>query len=114
MESGVTPSPDQMADMRSKSTSKHAQHRWPRFRMKPRGVRLLTGQPAPRLRASSTDEKNGKFVSTKLAHGEGRRLVSPLSSALAPASFSSWAEVTKLFNTRRKTEPRVVADVRRR
>src|SRR4051812_25929056 len=58
-----------MAETRSKSGSKQAQHSFPRFRTIPRGVRLSAGNPFPSFRPSRTDEKNGKFVSTKSPHG---------------------------------------------
>src|SRR6266581_3040042 len=57
-----------MADIRSRSMSKQAQQSFPRFRTIPRGVRLSAGNPSPSFRASSTEEKKGKLVSTKSAH----------------------------------------------
>src|ERR1043166_1604879 len=65
METGETESPVQIADMRRRSRSKHAQRPLPRFRTRPRGVKLSLGNPRPSLRASNVEEKNGKFVSTK-------------------------------------------------
>jgi hypothetical protein len=67
MEVAETGPPDQMAAIRSKSVSKQAQHPFPKFRTIPRGVRLFPGQPGPAARASSAEEKNGLFVSTKSA-----------------------------------------------
>src|SRR5947207_193581 len=61
------PSPTQTADMRRRSVSKQAQQPIPRFRIIPRGVRLSAGNPWPSFRASNTEEKNGKLVSTKSA-----------------------------------------------
>src|SRR2546425_6495272 len=57
-----------MADIRSRSMAKQAQQSFPRFRTIPRGVRLSAGKPSPSFRASSTEEKKGKLVSTKSAH----------------------------------------------
>ena len=68
MEAGVSPLPLQIAEMRNRSVSKQAQHPFPKFKRIPRGVRLLLGKPSPSFRASNTDEKNGKLVSTKSAH----------------------------------------------
>src|SRR5436853_7934314 len=65
MAAGVIPAPSQIADIRNRSTSKQAQQPLLRFRIRPRGVRLLVGQAGPRLRASSTEEKKGKLDSTK-------------------------------------------------
>src|SRR5437016_1150590 len=65
------PLPSQITDMRSNSVSKQAQQPLLRFRIMPRGVRLSAGQSVPRLRASKTEEKNGKFDSTKGAHVPG-------------------------------------------
>src|SRR5437867_13436266 len=68
------PWPTQTADMRRRSVSKQAQQSLPRFRMIPRGVRLSAGNSWPSFRASNTEEKNGKLVSTKSAKvtcGEG-------------------------------------------
>src|SRR6266540_478072 len=61
------PGPTQTADMRRRSVSKQAQQSLPRFRMIPRGVRLSGGNSWPSFRASNTEEKNGKLVSTKSA-----------------------------------------------
>src|SRR5256885_15857275 len=61
------PWPTQTADMRRRSVSKQAQQSLPRFRMIPRGVRLTAGNSWPSFRASNTEEKNGKLVSTKSA-----------------------------------------------
>src|SRR5881396_1880832 len=61
------PWPTQRADMRRRSVSKQAQQSFPKFRMIPRGVRLSAGNSWPGFRASSTEEKNGKLVSTKSA-----------------------------------------------
>src|SRR5688500_2758188 len=66
---GETPGPRQTAETRSRSGSKQAQQSWPRFRMMPRGVRLLDGRVVPALRASRTEEKNGKSGSTHEASG---------------------------------------------
>src|SRR5437867_10784831 len=65
METGETESPVQIAEMRKRSRSKHAQQRLPRFRTRPRGVKLSLGNPRPSFLASRVEEKNGKFVSTK-------------------------------------------------
>src|SRR6266487_1603757 len=75
MDTGETPWPTQTADRRRRSVSKQAQQSFPRFRMIPRGVRLSAGNSWPSFRASNTEEKNGKLVSTKsaqLACSEGR------------------------------------------
>src|SRR6266516_4717986 len=69
MDTGETPWPTQTADMRRRSVSKQAQQSLPRFRMIPRGVRLSAGNSWPSFRASNTEEKNGKLVSTKSAQG---------------------------------------------
>src|SRR5437870_8497116 len=61
------PRPTQTADMRRRSVSKQAQQSSPKFRMIPRGVRLSAGNSWPSFRASNTEEKNGKLVSTKSA-----------------------------------------------
>ena len=53
--------------MRRSSVSKQAQQSVPGFRMIPRGVRLSEGNSRPSFRASNTEEKNGKLVSTKSA-----------------------------------------------
>src|SRR5439155_4102173 len=68
IETGVTPLPVHIAAIRSRSVSKQAQHSCPKFRIMPRGVRLLVGSPLPALRASRTEEKNGKSASTTLLH----------------------------------------------
>src|ERR1041385_1986473 len=68
IETAVTPLPTHIADIRSRSGSKHAQQSLPRLRISPRGVRLFVGIPLPSGRASSVEEKNGKLVSTKSAH----------------------------------------------
>src|SRR6266516_6427004 len=67
MDTGETPWPTQTADMRRRSVSKQAQQSLPRFRIIPRGVRLSAGNSWPSFRASNTEEKNGKLVSTKSA-----------------------------------------------
>src|SRR6266550_742659 len=76
MLTGVTPCPSQMTDIRSNSVSKQAQQSFPGFRIKPRGVRLFVGQPAPNSRASSTEEKNGKSGSTNSAQSADPGLAS--------------------------------------
>src|SRR5258708_37614213 len=74
-----------MADIRSRSMSKQAQQSFPRFRTIPRGVRLSVGNPSPSFRASSTEEKKGKLVSTKSAH-----FASPAAaSGAVPAGFAA-------------------------
>ena len=73
MLTGVTPSPSQMADMRSSSVSKHTQQLLLKFKINPRGVRLFVGQMLPRLRASRTEEKNGKLGSINGAQLVGDR-----------------------------------------
>ena len=83
--------------------SKQAQRLWPRFRMRPRGVRLSFGKPSPTSRQSSTLLKNGKSFSTKSPHGES-------------AGFWAASEVTKARKARQagnfmagqqRTRPRV-------
>src|SRR6058998_2589961 len=61
------PWPTQTADIRRRSVSKQAQQSSPRFRMIPRGVRLSAVNSWPSFRASNTEEKNGKLVSTNSA-----------------------------------------------
>src|SRR5216117_3811394 len=61
------PWPTQTADRRRRSVSKQAQQSFPKSSTIPRGVRLLADNSGPCFRASSTEEKNGKLVSTKSA-----------------------------------------------
>src|SRR5258708_3554816 len=68
MPAGVTPWPCQITAMRNNSVSKHAQQPLLKLRTSPRGVRLSAGQPAPKLRASRTEEKKGKPGSTNEDH----------------------------------------------
>src|SRR6267378_1062580 len=84
MEIGDTPGPVQMADMRSRSVSKHAQQSFPRLSTIPRGVRLF--EETSEFRASSTVEKNGKFVSTKPGNVGSPGLAGPGSSAVKAGS----------------------------
>src|SRR4051812_13606079 len=72
---GVIPAPCQMTDIRKSSVSKHAQHSLLRFRITPRGVRLLVGQRAPGFRASKTEEKKGNSFSIKVPHSKGVALL---------------------------------------
>src|SRR2546422_1839522 len=67
MDTGEMPRPTQTADIRRRSVSKQAQQSLPGFRMIPRGVRLSAGESWASFRASNTEEKNGKLVSTKSA-----------------------------------------------
>ena len=67
MDTGEMPRPTQTADIRRRSVSKQAQQSLPGFRMIPRGVRLSAGKSWASFRASNTEEKNGKLVSTKSA-----------------------------------------------
>ena len=60
----MTDLPLQIAETRSRSVSKQAHLPRPRFRMSPRGVRLLSGEATPETRASNTEEKKGKVGST--------------------------------------------------
>src|SRR5687767_4890026 len=69
-----------MQAMRRRSVSKQAQRLLPRFRMRPRGVRLSLGKSLPTSRASSTEEKKGKFGSTHSAH------LWPLEASVATSS----------------------------
>ena len=88
MDTGDTAFPVQMADTRSRSVSKLAQHPLPRFKTSPRGVRLLADHPLPSIRASSADEKNGKFVSTKSAHN----IPEDANFKLLFSSSAAWSE----------------------
>src|SRR5690606_23267142 len=54
----------------NRSRSKQTHWFCPRGRIRPRGVRLLSGYPNPASRASSTDEKKGYVDST---HGPSSR-----------------------------------------
>src|SRR2546426_697838 len=67
MDTGEMPRPTQTAAIRRRSVSKQAQQSLPGFRMIPRGVRLSAGESWASFRASNTEEKNGKLVSTKSA-----------------------------------------------
>src|SRR5678815_5209559 len=98
------PSPVQIADIRSRSVSKQAQHWSPKLRTIPRGVRLSLGNPSPRFRASNTDVKNEKLVSTKSAHAPG----APLASSALPGVSATNEEPA------RRNNPRVSKDVRGR
>src|SRR6266568_4602876 len=93
MLTGVTPFPSQMTDIRSNSVSKQAQQSFPGFRISPRGVRLFVGQPSPKSRASSTEEKNGKSGSTNSAQVAGPGLAST-----APAGALVFIEITSKIN----------------
>ena len=64
---GVTPWPRQIAATRSRSRSNPAQWLRPTLSTSARGVRLSAGSPGPALRASRTDEKNGKSGSIQSA-----------------------------------------------
>src|SRR5882672_4327114 len=94
---GVTPPfPSQITDIRSSSVSKHAQQSFPRFRMRPRGVRLFVGQSFPRSRASRTEEKKGKSGSTNGAHGSGDSFVeTPFSADFATRAAESKRSTAK-------------------
>src|SRR6266566_340370 len=96
MDTGVTPLPVHIADIRSRSVSKHAQQSWPKFRIMPRGVRLSAGSPRPVVRASSTEEKNGKSASTNSAH-----VASPRSPPVAgPDGSAAEAATANRYNTK--------------
>src|SRR6266566_3510644 len=96
MDTGVTPLPVHIADIRSRSVSKHAQHSWPKFRIMPRGVRLSAGSPRPVVRASSTEEKNGKSASTNSA-----QVGSPRSPPVAgPDGSAAQAATANRYNTK--------------
>src|SRR5947207_11343615 len=85
------PWPTQTADMRRRSVSKQAQQSLPRFSMIPRGVRLSPGNSGPSFRASNTEEKNGKLVSTKSA-----QTACSTGFAVGPAAEDTVADMNNL------------------
>src|SRR5882762_10523106 len=89
MPARVTPLPSQIADILRRSTSKHAQQSFPRFKINPRGVRLFVGQPSPSSRASRTEEKNGKSGSTNSAHVADAGFASSAAAAFAISGIAS-------------------------
>src|SRR6266496_3444259 len=98
MLAGVTPWPSQITAMRSSSVSKQAQQPSLKLRISPRGVRLSAGQPAPRLRASRTEEKKGKSGSTNGDHAADLAasvVAAALQASAAASQSSTTAQTTR-------------------
>src|ERR1043166_221292 len=106
METGETEQPVQIADMRRRSRSKHAQQRLLRFRTMPRGVKLLLCNPRPSFRASNVEEKKGKFVSTKSPQASTPAMVGEAAFSAAAAGDPA----LKAQNATRKAKFRMPLD----